>query len=146
MRSRKLAAHYKSGRTPSARQLRVGEEVRHALCRILQRDEVRDPGLAGRSVTVTEVRLSPDLRNATAFVTPLGGEDADGIVTALTRAAPYLRGRVARDVQLRLAPILSFQADTTFDAAAAMDRLLRSPGVAQDLDPEMARDGPDDGT
>lgn len=144
-----MAARSKSGRAPGARQLRVGEEVRHALCRILQRDEVRDPGLAGRSVTVTEVRVSPDLRNATAFVTPLGGEDADGVVTALTRAAPYLRGCVARDVRLRFAPKLSFQADTTFDNAAAMERLLHTPGVARDLTPEDtaggARDGRDDG-
>ncbi len=132
---------YRSGRAPGARQLRVGEELRHALARILQRGEIRDPDLAGRSVTVSEVRVSPDLRNATAFVTPLGGEAVDDVVAALTRAAPYLRGCMAREVRLRFAPHLSFEADTTFDAAAAIDRLLHAPGVARDL----ARDGRDDG-
>ena len=121
--------------------MRVGEALRHALARILQRDDIRDPDLAGRSVTVTEVRVSPDLRNATAFIMPLGGEAVDGVVAALTRAAPYLRGCVAREVRLRFAPNLTFQADATFDAAAAINRLFHAPGVERDL----ARDGPDDG-
>src|SRR5690554_2085558 len=91
-------------RGPSQRQLRVGEEVRHALVRILARGELTDPDLSGQSITVTEVRMSPDLRNATAFVTPFGGGDADRIVKALNRAGGYFRGQIAREVELRYSP------------------------------------------
>ncbi len=112
------------GKTPSQRQLRVGEELRHALAAVLERGEVRDPGLKGASVTVTEVRISPDLRNATAFVLPLGGGDATAVVAALTRARPFLRRRMAHDVKLRFAPDISFQADTSFDRARHIDVLL----------------------
>ncbi|MEE8276015.1 MAG: 30S ribosome-binding factor RbfA [Alphaproteobacteria bacterium] len=125
----------RSGRAASPRQLRVGEELRHALSRILQRDDIRDPDLAGRSITVTEVRVSPDLRNATAFVTPLGGGEVDAIVAAFTRAAPHLRACLAREMRLKFMPKVSFQADTSFDAASEIDRLLHQPGVARDLAP-----------
>ena len=100
------------GKTPSQRQLRVGEELRHVLAALLERGEVRDPGLKGASITVTEVRISPDLRNATA------------VVAALTRARPFLRRRMARDVKLRYAPDISFQADTSFDRAVHIEALL----------------------
>ncbi len=120
------------GKTPSQRQLRVGEELRHALAAVLERGEVRDPGLKGTSVTVTEVRISPDLRNATAFVLPLGGGDAAAVVAALTRARPFLRRRMARDVKLRHAPDISFQADTSFDTAGHIEALLKDPRSAAD--------------
>ena len=87
-------------RSPSQRQLRVGEELRHALAWMLERGEVRDPGLQGISVTVTEVEVSPDLRTATAFVLPLGGSETEQVVAALTRASPFLRRRIAETVRL----------------------------------------------
>ncbi len=114
----------RAGKSPSQRQLRVGEELRHVLAALLERGELRDPGLKGASVTVTEVRISPDLRNATAFVLPLGGGDATAVVAALTRARPFLRRRLARDVKLRYAPDISFQADTSFDSAVHIEALL----------------------
>ncbi len=109
----------------SQRQLRVGEMLRHALSAILNRGELRDPELAGKSVTVTEVRLSPDLRNATVFVQPLGGADAEKIVAALGRAAPFLRRQIAAEVELRHVPAFSFIPDTSFEHAARIDALLR---------------------
>ncbi|MEO5335718.1 MAG: 30S ribosome-binding factor RbfA [Magnetospirillum sp. WYHS-4] len=125
----------------SQRQLRVGEELRHALAWILERGEVRDPGLHGKPVTVTEVAISPDLRNATAFVMSLGGEDLEDVVAALNRASPFLRRRLAAEVKLRFAPHLSFKADATFDEAGRIDRLLKDPAVARDL---ASRDDEDD--
>ena len=132
-------------RPPSPRQLRVGEAIRHALAHALERGEVRDPGLGGKSVTVTEVRVSPDLANATAFVTPLGGgRHTPDVVKALARAAPVLRAAVARAVPLRIVPRLSFQPDTSFDHAQRIDTLLRNRAVARDLgDAPPGRD--DDG-
>ena len=129
---------------PSQRQLRVGEEIRHALARILMNADFRDPALVGRVITVSEVRLSPDLRAATAFVTPLGGEELDDVVTALKRAAPYLRGLLAREVTLRTVPRLSFEADRSFEEAARINRLLKGGKAAHDLaNPEAGDDGPD---
>lgn len=122
-----------SSRAPSQRQLRVGEELRHALAWMLERGEVRDPGLHGRSITVTEVRISPDLKNATVFVVPLGGGDASEEVEALNRAAPFLRHRAAEKVQLRHVPKLGFRADDSFDNASHIDSLLHDPKVARDL-------------
>ncbi len=129
---------------PSQRQLRVGEEIRHALARILMNADFRDPALVGRVITVSEVRLSPDLRAATAFVTPLGGEELDDVVTALKRAAPYLRGLLAREVTLRTVPRLSFEADRSFEEAARINRLLKGGKAAHDLaNPEAGDDAPD---
>ena len=121
------------GRPRSVRQLRVGEEIRHCLAQVLGRDELRDPDLQGRIITVSEVRVSPDLRNATVFVMPLGGEADDAVLSALNRATSYLRGRVGQDVRLRHAPRLSFRHDVSFDSASRIDTLLRSPEVARDL-------------
>jgi len=121
-------------KAPSQRQLRVGELIRHALSEMLQRGEVRDPDLEGLVVTVTEVRTSPDLKVATVYVMPLGGVGGDLALAALGRAAPYLRGRIAREVDLRFAPELRFALDTTFDEATRIEKLLRSPRVARDLD------------
>jgi ribosome-binding factor A len=138
-----------SGRSP--RQLRVGEELRHALVRILARGELHDPLLADAQVTVTEVRVSPDLRAATAFITPFGGGDSAALVKALNHAGGYFRGQIAREVDLRMAPTIRFAADTSFAQSTRIEELLQDPRVAQDLAPEAAskpgrRKGPaDDG-
>ena len=125
----------RNARAPSQRQLRVGEEIRHAIAHVLERGEVRDPDLAGIAITVTEVRVSPDLKNATAYVVPLGGlGDMAGIVDALNRISSFLRHRVVQDVKLRSAPRLSFLADTSFDEAGHINDLLHLPEVARDLE------------
>lgn len=123
----------RQSRAPSQRQLRVGEEIRHALARILERGEIHDPDLAGRAITVTEVRVSPDLRNATAFVTPFGGGDAKPLIAALKRARTFLRHELAGAINLRYAPELFFEADTSLDQASRIDALLRTPEVQRDL-------------
>jgi ribosome-binding factor A len=125
---------HRAAAEPSQRQLRVGEEIRHALSEILARETFRDPDLQDVSVTVTEARPAPDLRVATVFVTPLGGADLDRTVAALNRAAGYLRGRLGRMVRLKFLPTLRFEADRSFDAATRIDALLRDPRVARDLD------------
>ncbi len=122
-----------SARAPSQRQLRVAEEVRHVLSGIFARGEVRDPDLVDVLITVTEVRISPDLRSATAFVTRLGRSDIAEKLPALRRAAPYLRGQLAKALRLRIAPEVSFQADTSIDYAMHVDAMLRNPDVARDL-------------
>ncbi|MEE2760586.1 MAG: 30S ribosome-binding factor RbfA, partial [Pseudomonadota bacterium] len=122
----------RGARTPSQRQLRVGEQVRHAIASIIERGELRDPDLDGVSVTVTEVRLSPNLRKATIFVVPLGGgsggRDASEILPPLTRAAPFLRRRVSDMVHLKYVPDLNFEADTSFDYANRIQTVLQSIG------------------
>ncbi|MFQ5984564.1 MAG: 30S ribosome-binding factor RbfA [Alphaproteobacteria bacterium] len=123
----------------SQRQLRVGEELRHALAGVLARGEVRDPDLSGVSITVTEVRVSPDLRRATVFVLPLGGGGTENVLAGLKRAAPYLRSRVARAVELKFAPELVFRADTSFDQAGRIEELLKEPAVVKDRGASRAR-------
>jgi ribosome-binding factor A len=118
---------------PSQRQLRVAEEVRHVLSGIFTRNEFRDPDLSDVLITVTEVRMSPDLKHATAFVTRLGRTDIDAKLPALRRAAPYFRAQVAHAMRLRVAPDISFQADTALEYAMHIDALLRAPDVAKDL-------------
>lgn len=125
----------RAGKPPSQRMLRVGEELRHALAAVLQRGDFHDPDLKGHLVIVSEVRISPDLKNATAFVTPLGGQHMDEMLAALRRAAPFLRGQIVRSVNLRHAPTLSFEPDTSFDYAGRIDAILHSPDVARDLSP-----------
>jgi ribosome-binding factor A len=125
--------HKREGRTPSQRQLRVGEEVRHVLAQALGRGELRDPELADRVVTVTEVRISPDLKNATAFIVPLGGEHSKEVLVALRRSAGYLRSVMAHQLKLRYAPHLGFELDLTFDRAQRIEELLHRPEVRQDL-------------
>lgn len=112
----------------------MGEEIRHVLAGVFLRAEFRDPDLADARITVTEVRVSPDLRNATAFVARLGRTDVEVLLPALKRAAVYLRGQVAHEMRLRVAPNLTFQPDTTLDHAMHIDALLRTPAVARDLD------------
>ena len=118
---------------PTQRQLRVAEEIRHVLAAVFARAEFRDPDLAGAQITVTEVRIGPDLRHAIAFVARLGRTDIDALLPALKRAAPFLRSQVARALPLRLAPEISFQPDQALEQATAIDRLLHSPEVARDL-------------
>ncbi|MDP9196553.1 MAG: 30S ribosome-binding factor RbfA [Pseudomonadota bacterium] len=120
-------------RGPSQRQLRVGEELRHALSALLRKGDFRDPALHDLNVTVNEVRISPDLKNATAFVIPLGGKGTDEAVKALNRAAPFMRSQLARAVRLQYVPQLSFEADRSMDEVSRIDSLLRRPEVQKDL-------------
>jgi ribosome-binding factor A len=141
---RKKSTH-DAGRPPSQRQLRVGEELRHTLAALFQRGDFHDPDLVDLNITVTEVRISPDLRNATVFVTPLGGGEMDEALTALRRAAPFLRGQIARAMKnLRHAPTLSFEGDTSFDYASHIDNILHSPAVARDLGHRVNGDDEDE--
>ena len=128
----------RAGRAPGQRSLRVGEAIRHALAELMLRGSFRDPDLAGVPITVTEVRMSPDLRNATAFIMPLGGADGLAAVAALNRAAGYVRGEIGRTVRLRLTPDISFRLDASFDAAARMNRLIAEVVTDTDTDPDGA--------
>ena len=128
---------------PSQRQLRVGEELRHVIASLIERGGFRDPDLMGRAITVTEVRISPDLRNATVFVMPLGGGDHAPILAGLKRAKAFLRHELAKAVKLRMVPDLSFQADLTFDEASRIDRLLRSADVRRDVLAPLPEIGPE---
>jgi ribosome-binding factor A len=119
--------------SPRQRQLRVGEELRHALAELLRPGTMRDPALHEANVTVTEVRVSPDLRNAIAFVMPLAGAHATDIIAGLRRSAPFLKGRIARAVRLRHVPNLSFALDNAFDSAERIASLLHSSAVERDL-------------
>ena len=129
----KQAAPHHPAKGPTQRQLRVAEEIRHVLAGVFARGEIRDPDLAGVTLTVTEVRLSPDLRHATAFVTRLGRPDVAEKLPALHRAAPFLRRELASALRLRYAPQVSFQADTSLDYAMHVDALLHRPEVRRDL-------------
>ena len=129
------SGHSAGPRPASQRQLRVGEELRHALAQLLRPGELRDPALREANITVTEVRVSPDLKNATAFVMPLAGTNEADIMAGLKRSAPFLKGRVARMVELRQAPNIVFAVDTAFDSAARIEALLHRPEVERDLHP-----------
>lgn len=124
-----------AGKPPSQRQLRAGELVRHALVDILSREEFRDPDLDGVSVTVGEVRCSPDLKHATVFCAPLGVDEEDrrdAVTEALNRASRFLRGRLGREIDMKFTPELHFVSDDSYDEAAAIDRLLDSDRVRRD--------------
>jgi ribosome-binding factor A len=140
-------ANARRDKAPSQRQLRVGEELRHALSRILSRDELRDPALADLTLTVTEVRVSPDLKNATAFVVPLGGGGLEDAVAALNGAAGFFRTRIAHEVALRHAPRIAFAPDRSFDEAGRVQEILDRPRVRQDLAEPGGHEngGPNDG-
>jgi ribosome-binding factor A len=118
---------------PSQRQLRVGEELRHALAEIFARGELRDPALQDVQATVTEVRISPDLRAATAFVIPFGGGDAAALAKTLNNAAGFFRMRLAEAVTLRVAPTIRFEPDLSFTQAQRIETILKSPTVARDV-------------
>ena len=119
---------------PSQRQLRVAEEIRHVLAGLFERRDFRDPELADAEITVTEVRVGPDLKHAVAFISRLGRSDVDALLPALQRATSFLRGQVARALRLKFAPELTFQPDHALDYAAKIDRLLHIPQVARDLE------------
>jgi len=118
---------------PTQRQLRVAEEIRHVLSGLFQRHDFRDPDLADARITVTEVRIGPDLKHAIAFVTRLGRSDVDTLLPALRRAAPFLRAQMAHALRLKYAPELSFQPDAALENATKIDKLLHLPEVARDL-------------
>ena len=140
-----MKRHVRSRSTePSARQLRVGEEVRHGLARIFERHEMSDPALTDVTLTVTEVRMSPDLKHASVFVMPLAGAHAAEVLAGLKRGAPYLRGLVAREVALRFTPTLSFMLDMSFEHANRINEILHRPEVQRDVSDAAPRD-PDDG-
>ncbi len=117
----------------SQRQLRVGETVRHAVADILVNGSVHDSELEGHIITVPEVRMSPDLKLATIYVMPLGGRDTEIVIAALERHKKFLRGEVARRVNLKFAPDLRFRVDDRFDEAERIEKLLRTPAVQKDL-------------
>lgn len=119
---------------PSQRQLRAGEFVRHALVDILAREDLRDPELVGVSITIGEVRASPDLKHMTAFVAPLGAGDSAKIAAALTRASGFIRSRLAKSIDMKFTPQLHFIADVSYDEATHIDELLRRPEVKRDLE------------
>jgi ribosome-binding factor A len=119
---------------PTQRSLRAGEVVRHALAEIPARGEIHDPVIAAHLITVPEVRMSPDLRMATVYILPLGGQDTAVVLAALERNKRYLRGEIARRVNLKFAPDIRFRIDQRFDEAERIERLLRSPQVRRDLD------------
>jgi ribosome-binding factor A len=130
----------KGGETlgPSQRQLRVAEEVRHALSAVFSREEFRDPDLHGLHITVTEVRASPDLKHMTAFVSGLGRDLTKEQFAGLRRVSPFLKRQVAQAVRLKYAPDLHFQPDTALDYAMRIDAVLKRPEVQRDLGPPRA--------
>ena len=131
MRSDKHDRHRPTG--PTQRMLRVGELVRHALAGLFARGEIEDDLLAGKVITVPEVRMSPDLKLASAYVMPLGGDQAAEVVAALTRHARFIRGRIAPELDLKFAPEIRFFVDETFEEFGKIDALLRSERVQRDL-------------
>lgn len=137
---------------PSQRQLRVGEQVRHAIAQMLQRGDVMDDTLENTVISVSEVRMSPDLKIATAYVSPLGAGDKDVVVEALNRHARFIRGRITPALrQMKYMPELRFRFDESFDNFSKIDQLLKSPEVARDLSEDnlsednLREDGQDDG-
>jgi ribosome-binding factor A len=118
----------------SQRQLRVGELIRHELAEMLSRGDIHDPMIETHLVTVPEVRMSPDLRLATIYVMPLGGRDKDAVIEALENNKRYVRGEIARRVNLKFAPDIRFRVDERFDEAERIEKLLRTPEVQRDLD------------
>ena len=119
---------------PSQRALRAGELVRHAIAEILSRGDVHDPVLASHLVTVPEVRMTPDLRQATIYVLPLGGKDRAEVLAALDRNKKFLRTEIAHRVNLKFAPDIRFRIDERFDEAERIEKILRTPDVRRDLD------------
>jgi ribosome-binding factor A len=125
--------HHRDTKGPSQRQLRVGEVVRHTLSELFTRGDVHDPVIQKHLITVPEVRMSPDLQLATIYVMPLGGRDVEEVLAALDRNKKYLRGEIARRVNLKFAPEIQFRADNRFDEAERIEKLLRTPRVQRDL-------------
>jgi ribosome-binding factor A len=135
--------HQKGSAAPgggSQRQLRVAETVRHAVAEILAQGSAHDPDLDGHIITVPEVRMSPDLKLATIYVMPLGGRDTETVVAALERNKKFLRGELARRVNLKFAPDIRFRVDERFDEAERIEKLLRTPAVQKDLEQDPDSD------
>jgi ribosome-binding factor A len=130
-----MPKRFESTPGPSQRQQRVAELVRHALAEVLQRGDIQDEVLTSHVVTIPEVRMSPDLKLATAYVMPLGGRDEQAVLKALDRNRKLLRAEVAHRVNLKFSPDLRFRRDDTFDEAARIEALLRSDKVQQDIRP-----------
>jgi ribosome-binding factor A len=124
----------------SPRQLRVGELVRHAMADMLSRGEIHDPVIEGHMITVPEVRMSPDLRLATIYIMPLGGRDEEKVLAALEANKRFMRGEIAKRVNLKFAPEIRFRADERFDEAERIEKLLRTPQVQRDLQQEDGRE------
>jgi len=118
----------------SPRQLRVGELIRHTLADMLSRGDVHDPIIEAHTITVPEVRMSPDLRLATIYIIPLGGRDRDKVLDALETNKRYMRGEIARRINLKFAPDIRFRIDERFDEAERIEKLLRTPAVQRDLE------------
>ncbi|MEX6632648.1 30S ribosome-binding factor RbfA [Hyphococcus lacteus] len=129
-----MSKRYSSAKGPSQRQLRAGELLRHALVEVLQREDLREPELSGVSVTVSEIRISPDLKQASAFVAPLGGGNEREMVKALNKVAPYLRSLVGQKITMKYTPAIKFMSDETFAEAKKIDELLSRPEVVRDLE------------
>ena len=121
---------------PSQRQLRVGELIRHALAEMLSRGDIHDPVIAAHMITVPEVAMTADLRLATVYVMPLGGRDAKPVIEALERNKKFLRGEIARRINLKFAPDVRFRFDERFDEAERIEKILRTPQVQRDLSPK----------
>jgi ribosome-binding factor A len=126
--------HRETTKGPSQRQLRVGELVRHTLAELFARGDVHDPVIEKHLITVPEVKMSGDLRLATVYIMPLGGRDVTEVLAALERNNRYLRGEIARRVNLKFAPEIRFRADDRFDEAERIEKLLRTPRVRRDLE------------
>lgn len=131
-----MGKRFTSAKGPSQRQLRAGELIRHALVEILQREGFREPALQGVSVTVSEVRVSPDLKNASVFAAPLGGSHQPEVIDALNHASPHIRGLLGKKIDLKFTPALKFLSDETFAEAQKIDAILSRPEVARDLSDE----------
>ena len=131
-----MARHQSTPEQVSVRVLKVGERVRHILSELLARGEAHDEVLTAHSVSVTEVRMTPDLRNAKAYVKPLLGEDEGAVLKALRTNTAFFQKEVAKRLGLKFAPKLNFQSDESFDEAERIERLLKDPKVARDLDAE----------
>ena len=125
------------GKAPSQRQLKVGELIRHALAEIFARGEIIDEVLSRHSLTVPEVRMSPDLKLATVYVLTLGGGEAEEAVVHLDKHKRYLRGLLAKQVSMKFMPELRFKVDTSFEASARIEELLARPEVVRDLDGDL---------
>jgi ribosome-binding factor A len=126
-------AHHQHGGEPSQRMLRVAELIRHAVSELLVRSDMRDPVLDSRTITIPEVRMSPDLKLATIYVMPLGGKGIPEVLAALERHKKHLRVEIAQHINLKFAPDIHFQADPRFDYDAKIDALLELPQVKRDL-------------
>ncbi len=131
--------HHQQGGEPSQRMLRVAELIRHTVSELLVRSVIGEPLLEGQAVTIPEVRMSPDLKLATIYIMPLGGKNITGVLAALDRHRKFLRGEIARRINLRFAPDIRFKADRSVDYGAKIDALLELPEVKRDLDKKQEK-------